>query len=73
MTLWNSQFLQTIVEIRTKTFFLVEMSQVLLQFQNIQCMELFLLDRGHTQNENDSLYSVKEQNIKGVLIYHLHQ
>lgn len=33
-------------------------------------MELFILDCGHTQNENHSVHSVIEQNIKGVLIYH---
>ena len=73
MTLWNSQFLQTIVEIEQIPFFVEMLSQVLLQFQDIQCMELFFLNRGHTQNEDDSIYSVNEQNIKGVLIYHSYQ
>ena len=36
---------------------------------NNQSMELFFLILV-TQNENDSIHSVKEWNIKGVLIYH---
>ena len=46
------------------------LSQVLWQFQNIESMEWFFLECGHTQNENYSIHSVIEQNKKGVSIYH---
>ena len=56
-----------------KNRFIVEMLPlVLLQFQNSQFygMELFILERGHTHNENDSKHSAIEQNKNGVSIYH---
>ena len=46
------------------------LSLVLLQFQNIQS---FLELWSHTENENDSIHSVTEQNKKGASIYHPYQ
>ena len=33
---------------------------LLLQFQNIQSIEFFFLERGHTQNESNSIHSVEQ-------------
>ena len=56
---------------QNKSRFTVEMLLlVLLQIQNIESMELFFLECGYTQNENDPIHSIIERNKKGVSIYH---
>ena len=56
---------------QNKSRFPVEMLLLVpLQIQNIESMELFFLECGYTQNENDPTHSIIERNKKGVSIYH---
>ena len=59
---------------QNKNRFIVQMMSIVIQkFKNIKSIHLSFLERGHTQNENDSVHSVIERSKKGVSIYHPYQ
>lgn len=46
------------------------LSVALRKFENIKSLQLVFLERGHTQNENDSVHSTIETSKKGISIFH---
>ena len=46
------------------------MSLAVRKFKNLKSIQLVFLERGHMQNENDSIHSTIEKSKKGITIFH---
>ena len=68
-----SHYLVTIVQARTKTAIIYEMSLLTIKILKLKKIQLIFLEKGHTQNANDSMHSKIEQAKWRINIFHPYQ